>query len=64
MSLRELQLNDNDLHGNIPAEIGNLFQLEYGSRSKNRLTGEIPTGFGRLFKLKVLKNAAWISLRE
>ena len=37
-----MRLNDNQLTGEIPSEIGNLIDLEYLWLYDNQLTGEIP----------------------
>jgi hypothetical protein len=41
-----LNLADNNLRGELPAEIGNLSQLRYINIKQNRLTGEIPASIG------------------
>ena len=47
----ELQLNNNDLTGSIPPEIGNLTNLTYLNLRSNDLTGSIPTEIGNLTNL-------------
>ena len=42
---------NNQLKGNIPAEIGNLSELEYLYLASNQLTGNIPSEIGKLTKL-------------
>ena len=49
-----LYLDDNQLTGEIPAELGNLTNLEVLSLSNNQLTGEIPAELGDLTNLEVL----------
>ena len=49
-----LELDDNNLSGRIPAEVGNLSSLEYLSLFGNRLSGDIPAELGRLSNLEYL----------
>ena len=44
--LTELVLNNNQLSGEIPAEFGNLINLEILHLENNQLTGEIPAELG------------------
>ena len=46
-----LDLSRNELSGEIPAELGNLFQLERLRLTVNELSGEIPAELGRLSNL-------------
>ena len=46
-----LYLADNELSGEIPAELGQLTKLRYLNLSGNELTGTIPTQLGQLTKL-------------
>ena len=50
----ELNLNLNDLSGEIPAELGSLSNLEILNLSGNELSGEIPAGLGSLSNLTKL----------
>ena len=50
----ELNLRNNNLHGMIPAEIGNLEELMSVQINHNRLTGEVPSELGFLSKLERL----------
>ena len=54
----ELSLEINQLSGEIPAELGNLVNLELLSLSVNQLSGEIPAELGSL------ANLAWLSLGD
>ena len=54
---RELYLNDNQLTGPIPAELGDLSSLTRLYLNDNQLTGPIPAEFGYLFSLREL----WLS---
>lgn len=49
-----LELDDNNLSGRIPAEVGNLPSLEYLSLFGNRLSGDIPPELGDLSNLETL----------
>ena len=49
-----LSLENNDLTGPIPAELGNLSNLEWLSLHGNALTGPIPAALGNLSNLLVL----------
>ena len=42
------------MSGEIPAEIGNLTNLQHLRLNDNNLTGEVPSALGRLFKLNYL----------
>ena len=53
-SVAILDLQDNALSGEIPAELGNLANLEQLRLNDNQLTGEIPAGLGRLENLTLL----------
>ena len=46
-----MRLNDNQLTGEIPSEIGNLTNSGYLYLSNNQLTGEIPSEIGNLTNL-------------
>ena len=50
----ELDLSDNQLSGEIPAELGSLSNLESLTLHGNRLSGEIPLQLGRLSNLESL----------
>ena len=50
----DLSLYDNQLTGEIPAELGNLTNLEVLSLDGNQLTGEIPAELGNLTNLELL----------
>jgi len=50
----ELFLQNNQLIGNISAELGNLSNLQYLDLSLNQLTGSIPTELGNLSNLQRL----------
>ncbi|APQ17814.1 leucine-rich repeat domain-containing protein [Maribacter hydrothermalis] len=52
--VRTLVLDSRNLTGEIPAEIGNLTELEWIDLGRNNLTGEIPAQFGNLLKLERL----------
>ena len=53
-NLLGLYLNDNQLTGSIPPEIGNLTNLVHLSLSNNQLTGSIPSEIGNLTNLYYL----------
>ena len=53
-----LRLVENALSGEIPAELGNLTNLQVLSFSKNTLSGEIPEELGRLTNLQILSLSA------
>ena len=57
-NVTELSLETNQLSGEIPAELGNLVNLELLSLSVNQLSGEIPAQLGSL------ANLAWLSLGD
>jgi Leucine-rich repeat (LRR) protein len=46
-----LRLDDNELRGLLPSEIGLLSNLEYLDFQRNILTGEIPEELGELTRL-------------
>ena len=50
----ELSLDDNQLTGEIPTELGNLSNLQRLYLPRNQLTGEIPTELGNLSNLRTL----------
>ncbi len=50
----EIILNNNNLTGIIPPEIGNLTHLSYLDLGSNQLTGEIPVEIGNLTQLTTL----------
>ena len=54
-SLTELDLDDNQLTGSIPTELGDLASLTNLGLGNNQLTGSIPTEFGDLASLTVLR---------
>ena len=54
----DLSLYDNQLTGSIPAELGNLTNLELLSLFNNQLTGAIPAELGGLTNLEVLDSSA------
>ena len=47
-NLTSLALDNNDLTGEIPRELGSLTNLEYLTLNNNDLTGEIPRELGSL----------------
>jgi hypothetical protein len=47
----QLALNSNELNGSIPAELGNLSNLNYLGLGDNQLSGPIPATFGNLTSL-------------
>ena len=49
-----INLNNNNLQGTIPAELGNLANLNTLYLSSNQLSGSIPTELGNLANLKAL----------
>ena len=53
----ELNLSDNNLTGSIPAELGNLDNLEALVFAYNSLTGSIPSELGNLGNLRLLELA-------
>ena len=53
-----LRLVENALSGEIPAELGNLTNLQVLSFSINTLSGEIPAELGRLTNLQILSLSA------
>ena len=52
--MEKLYLDNNELTGLIPSELGKLSNLDYLSLYRNQLTGTIPTELGDLPNLKVL----------
>lgn len=63
-SLVVLSLNDNQLTGEIPSELGNLENLYGINLSFNQLTGAIPQSFENLLSLQLLvvhNNNLWTS---
>ncbi|KAM5555351.1 putative LRR receptor-like serine/threonine-protein kinase [Rosa sericea] len=54
ISLEELWLYENQLHGSIPTGLGNLVNLQYLNMAGNSFTGSIPTGIGQLSGLERL----------
>ena len=53
-NLERLYLSENQLTGEIPAELGNLANLERLVLDNNQLTGEIPAELGSLANLELL----------
>ena len=54
-NVKELDLESNQLSGKIPAELGNLTELEYLDLQSNQLSGEIPAELSNLSNLKHLR---------
>ena len=52
--MKDLRLHRNNLTGGIPAELGDLANLQWLSLDDNYLTGGIPPELGKLVSLKVL----------
>ncbi len=50
----EIKLNDNNLSGTIPADIGQLASLKHLELDTNKLTGAIPIELGQLAQLEYL----------
>jgi hypothetical protein len=50
----KLDLNENQLSGSIPAELGNLSRLEFLNLGYNQLSGSIPSELGNLSHLEFL----------
>ena len=50
----EISLDDNNLNGEIPPELGRLGQLEWLSLTNNELSGPIPPELGDLDNLRIL----------
>jgi len=48
-------LNNNQLTGEIPKEIGKLMNLQWLYLNENQLTGEIPKDIGKLINLQLLR---------
>ena len=53
----QIELDDKGLNGEIPADLGNLVNLEVLSLDDNQLSGEIPSELGGLSELKTLSLA-------
>ena len=53
-SVTHLDLNNNELSGEIPAELGSLSNLQWLNLRHNRLSGEIPPELGSLSSLQDL----------
>ena len=53
-NVTRLDLDDNNLTGSIPSEIGNLYNLTYLSFHTNQLSGNIPSEIGNLYNLRYL----------
>ena len=53
----ELSLLDNQLSGQLPAELGNLTSLEYLRLYSNQLSGELPVELGNLISLRAMQLA-------
>ncbi|CAL5192338.1 unnamed protein product [Lathyrus oleraceus] len=54
ISLKGLNLSNNEINGNIPQSLSNLRNLEWLDLSKNQLIGEIPTNLINLTFLSIL----------
>ena len=52
--VQRINLNSNQLAGTLPAELGNLVNLEYLVLNDNQLTGNIPPELGNLAALQCL----------
>jgi Leucine-rich repeat (LRR) protein len=52
--VKNISLSSNELTGSIPAELGNLVNLEYLRLSGNSLTGSIPVELGNLINLRTI----------
>ena len=52
-----LSLNENDLQGTIPVELGQLTNLDSLNLSRNQLTGNVPRELGQLTSLTTLNLA-------
>ncbi|XP_059639149.1 LRR receptor-like serine/threonine-protein kinase EFR [Cornus florida] len=59
--LREIYLENNNLHDTIPQEIGRLFRLQNISLGNNFFQGEFPINLTRCLGLRVI-NLAWNNL--
>ena len=55
--LVHLILNDNQLTGELPAELGGLGELKWLRLDNNSLTGELPAEMGALPELRALQIA-------
>ena len=53
-SLKDVQLENNQLNGSLPSEIGNCLRLEKLEVPDNLLTGQLPSSMGGLEKLSSL----------
>ena len=51
-----MRLDDNQLTGEIPPEIGNLTNMTYLALSNNQLTGSIPPEIGQFMILYIKKD--------
>ena len=49
-----LDLSENDLFGEIPPKLGDLFELQFLDLAENQLEGEIPSELGNLARLQFL----------
>jgi Leucine-rich repeat (LRR) protein len=59
--MTSIDLSDNELTGEIPAEIGALVELKNLNLSRNRLSGHIPENIGRMRSLESL-DLSWNQL--
>eukprot|EP00929_Paragymnodinium_shiwhaense_P051400 TRINITY_DN25871_c0_g1_i1.p1 TRINITY_DN25871_c0_g1~~TRINITY_DN25871_c0_g1_i1.p1 ORF type:complete len:774 (-),score=90.32 TRINITY_DN25871_c0_g1_i1:32-2353(-) len=56
--LISIQLHSNDLHGDLPPQLGELPLLRYVALQHNRLTGHLPRAWGKL------RRARWMCLHS